>query len=274
MFNLFRHSFALQNGRVADSVGGHPSAQYANTMVMAYFSSDSELAIKAIIAFNVWMYAVHELDVALQACKRNDQTSQDEMLAALDITAALWIGAEQVEGDNKSGYMLYNLAEVAGKLFGQDRGETVVNTRFIDAMNMLQSRAREGSCTNNTTGYVEFRTIVRRTIGIMTIPLVQMLIHHLLRDGIYGQTAYGLYADSINPRLEACVRPAALSWMPSPQEVLGYYQTAYSCLQVTCSDIGSYRHGLYPACKDKDTPPKIMGYQATTSGVPVSQFGD
>lgn len=285
MFSFFRFSFAgLGNleGEEEGKFDGEPVAHYAHAIVMDLFAFGGEGVVEAIVAHNVWMYAVHELYEALRACKRDDQTSLDDALAALDIAYALWVGSDQVHGANEVGHMLYNLAEVAGRPFDQDRGEAVVNARFTDALNNLQKRALEGSCTSEA-GYVEFRTMVRKTIGIMTIPLVQMLIHHMMRDKSASRAhAVGLYSLSVAPRVEVCdpsaykdiVQLMALNEFDSStrSQAISAVQKSYSCLQVSCSDIGSYRDGQVPDCQDQNDPPNMVGYQATSAGVPVSSM--
>jgi hypothetical protein len=69
-----------------------------------------------------------EMYETLRAYDRNDADTQDDMYGFLDVAAALWVGTSQVKSDNQEGYMLYILAEIAKSLFGQDQGESLINT--------------------------------------------------------------------------------------------------------------------------------------------------
>ena len=289
MFSFFRHAFlelgTAVEGEQLGEFDGRPVAEYADTLVMDLLVLDQLNAdSEAILVLNVWMYVVHQLYEILRACKRNDQQSVADMNAALDIAAALWIGVGQLQGDNDSGNMLYNLAEVAGARFDQDRGETEVNRLVIDALNALKLGINFGTCSNDTTnGYIEFHIIIRQTIGRMTIPLVQILIHHIMQEPTTERSIFiQLYALSVAPRVEAC-NPTAYRDMltmfvrrnfdPSERTVaLALLQSIYTCLEVTCSEVGTYGAGVEASCRDgMESPPIYASYSSSHEEVlPVS----
>jgi hypothetical protein len=84
-----------------------------------------------------------------------------------------------------------------------------------------------------------------------------------------------LYALGIIPRVAACDPKSydeELSLdvlrdltMAKQQEAISAIQRGYSCLQVTCTDIGSYLGGALPACTDNETSIIRAGYEAITS---------
>ena len=288
MFSFFRHAFlelgADIEGEQLGEFDNRPVAEYADTLVLDLFALNiTNIESEAALILNVWMYVVHELYDVLRACKRNDQQSTSDMNVALDIAAALWIGTGQLQGDNDSGNMLYNLAEVAGVRFDQDRGETVANTLVIDALNALKLGINFGTCSNDANGYIEFRTIVRQTIGHMTVPLLQILIHHLMQEPSVERSNFiELYALSVAPRVEAC-NPTAYGDMLSMfvrsnfeanerNVALALLQSVYTCLEVTCSEVGTYRSGVDDTCTDgPQSPPIFAGYPTTFGNVvPVS----
>ena len=291
MFSFFRHAFlelgTAVEGEQLGEFRDRPVAEYADTLVMDLFALDQrDIESEAILILNVWMYIVHQLYEVMRTCKRkrNDRQSEADMNAALDIAAALWIGTGQLQGDNNSGNMLYNLAEVAGARFNQDQGgETVANTLVINSLNALKLGVDFRTCSNDANGYIEFRTIIRQTIGHMTMPLVQILIHHLSQGPSLERSNFiELYALSVAPRVEACNSTAygdmismfvRSNFEASERTVaLALLQSVYTCLEVTCLNVGTYQSGVDDTCTDgTQIPPSFAGYPTSFGNVvPVS----
>ena len=119
LYNLYRDAFdvlGVENENDEDGkFDGHPVEEYANTLVVDLFELNStRTETEGAIILNVWMAVAHELYSVLRGCRSNNK---DEMNGALDRATALWIGADQIRGDNLQGHLLYNLAELAGELF-------------------------------------------------------------------------------------------------------------------------------------------------------------
>lgn len=289
LFNLFRHAFLEigvdVEGEQLGEFDEQPVAEYANTLVIDLFKlNQTQIETEATLILNVWMYVAHQLYEVIRACKRNDATSTADMNRGLDIAAALWIGTGQERGDNGSGNMLYNLAENAGQRFDQDRGETEANTLFVDALDALRIGVNLGTCANSDEdGYVEFRTIVRKMFGYMTIPLLQNLIHHIAQEPSLLQKDFvELYTLAIAPRVEAC-NPSAYKEMLQlfvnqdfdvsvREDAIRLIHEVHPCFEVTCAQIGSYRSGEYAACSDEPTVPVFAAYPATTSNATPVRF--
>ena len=277
LYNIYRNAFfdlGVENEN--DQPGyfdGHPVEEYANTLVFDLFELDSSRTeTEAAIVLNVWMAAAHELHVVLQGCRSNNV---DNMNGALDRAAALWIGADQSRGDNIEGHLLYNLAEIAGELFGQDNGEALINTELLKEINSIQRNIQAGSCAQEG-GYVEMRDRIRRAISLMTVPLVQTMVHHIQNIQNEGSSDFvELYGLALLPRVAAC-DPAKyktmLQWtvfnsltVENKQNALDTLQSVYSCLDVTCADVGSYLNDAVPQCEDNvDLLPALAGYTPTT----------
>ena len=289
MYSFFRHAFlelgVNVEGEQLGEFDNRPVGEYADTLIMDLFKLNvTMIEAEAAIILNVWMRAVHELYEVLRACKRNDGNTEGDMHKSIDIVAALWIGTGQGYGDNESGNMLYNLAETAGVRFDQDRGETAANTIFMDELLALKLGNNFQTCKNDENGYEKLRPIVRKMIGQMTVPLIQTLIHHLMLEPSTDRSNYiELYALSIAPRVEACNPTAygdmlelfvrsnfALSRRPQAFELL---QGSYTCLEVTCAMVGSYRSGQVEACTESRDPPMLAGYPSNFFAVtPVSSW--
>ena len=266
MYAFFRHAFDVVGEKLeGDMPGifdGFPVEEYANTLVRDLFeSSKLEPIPEAIISLNVWMYIVHQLYDILRACQRNDNTSESDMMKALDVAAALWIGAGQEPRDNDTGNMLYNLAEKAAARFGQEEnGEAFANGKFIESMLDIKVSIDTKVCQfDSISASIQLRIIIRRMIGYMTIPLVQMLIHHVMEVATTKTSDFiELYALAIGARVKACM-PNAFSEMlelfvtkdftnSEETAAIELIQSVYPCLEITCKMVGAYRTGR--ACID------------------------
>ena len=277
LYNIFRHAFLVlgnhNEGETAGSFDGAPIDEYANTVVNDLFDLNIEnIETEAALVMNVWMVIVHELFNALSYCSADEKQAAEK---ALDRAVALWVGDGQQEGNNELGHMLYNLAEIAGERFGQDNGETQVNSKLMTEFVSMQSNISNGSCTSQQ-GYADMRNQVKRIVKLMTIPLIQTLIHHIMNVGNEGGSNFvELYALALIPRVAAC-DPAAYNKElhldvlrelgPSQADAaLSSIQEAYSCFDVTCQEIGSYMGGLVETCTDK-VDMDLVGYSSSRSG--------
>lgn len=280
LYNVYRDAFydlGIENEN--DSAGnfdGHPVEHYADTLVQDLFELNStRTETEGAIVLNVWMAVAHEMYTVLQSCSSNNV---DGMNGALDRATALWIGADQARGDNQEGHMMYNLAEIAGELFGQDDGETRVNNELMKLINSIQRNIKAGTCAQQG-GYLNMRQNILNATSLMTIPLVQILVHHIENVQNEGQSdMVELYALSLLPRVASC-DPAKfktmLQWMvfnsltvDNQESALEMLQSVYSCFDVTCADVGSYLGGRVPECSDaidsQTGPPALAGYTPST----------
>lgn len=287
MFNFFRHGF-LSLGEVTGGAGlglfdDKAVGEYANTLALDLIElGKSDLVADSALVMNVWMYVVHSLYDVSRACQRSDASSTSGMQIALDAAAALWIGVGQDEGDNASGNMLYNMAETAGSRFGQDVGETLINTLIIAEFDKIKLAIGTGTCAT-PEGYEDVRLIVRNLIGLMTVPLVQNVIHFIMEPAsTTNSDNVELYALSFAPRIEACMPDAfqnVLDMFVLTNAVEGLQeagvalvQSVYTCLEVTCDLVGNYRSGEVPVCSDPSDGESLMiaGYDLSIDAYPVS----
>jgi hypothetical protein len=289
MYSFFRHGF-LQIGKFVEGeqeglFDEHPANEYANTLVEDLFLSNKlEPVPEAIVALNVWMYIVHQLYDIARACKRSDGNSEDDMIKALDIAAALWIGTGQEANDNDTGNMFYNLAERAAAFFSQEEeGKSLVNKKMLELFLEFKHFIEIGDCNSNSRAYGDFRSLVRRGIGYMTIPLVQMLIHHIMEEANGKTSDYiEMYALSIGPRVEAC-DPSAYSRMLDlfvrddfkdfeEDVAIALIQSIFSCLEIDCKLVGDYKSGIVPQCNDEINVESVelAGYPLNFNVISVS----
>ena len=204
--------------------------------------------------------------------------SIDELLATLDKGIALWIGRLQVHGDNTRGTMLYNLAERAGANFVQDHGEVPVNRKLMEIWTSMKTSITDGICSSsqqdengNRNGYKVLYEQVSKITTQMNIPLIQNFIHYIT---IGAETKIiELYAIAIFPQITSCdetfvnyfydeLRNLALKPENDVnlQRAISIVRGMYSCLGVSCDDIGAHVGGA--RCVDDEVDPiaAIVGY--------------
>ena len=257
-YNVFRDGFLKLGNEIDGTFDGNPVEQYGDTLVNDLFSLNAEdIETEAAVVTTVWMSCVHQLFQVMIECQAQDVSKG---MTALDKAIALWVGADQKRGGNEQGHLLYELAESAGERFGQDDGVTIVNKQLIQRFNSIQSDFSQ-QCQGDQEGYRSIRATIRRMIGLMTVPLVQNLIHHSQTVRTSGQTSQyvKLYALSILPRLAICdafshdelLRLNVLIDL-YPDDVstsIEALQGVYHCLEISCEDVGSYLGGLVPECE-------------------------
>ena len=285
MYNIFRYAFLVlgsaNEGETEGLFDGASIDQYADTIVLDLVDLKvDDIETDAALVMNVWMVVIHQLFQVMTECSANSKAAG---LAALDKVAALWIGEGQEEGSNEIGNMLYSLTEIAGERFDQDDGETEVNTKIMDLLIEMKSDLSSDKCSVDS-GYLSMRKNVKRTIGLMTVPLVQNLIHHIenvQNEG--GSNFVELYALATIPRVAAC-DPATYDdelhldvlreLTPNiAQQAIDALQKSYSCLGVTCADVGSYLGGSVPECTDPDDV-TLAGYYTDRGGAREKSYLD
>lgn len=261
MYNFYRHAFLVMGNKGEGEALGNfdqkPVEEYANTLVDDLFDLNiAHIETEAALVTCLWMAIVHELYNVLRGCQ---EQVTDDMNAALDRAAAMWIGADQPMGANDQGNLLYNLAQRAALPFNQANGEATANKLLLDAMLVLQTDIKDGICSTGEGGYLRMRTTVNRIIDVMSIPLLQMLIHHIQNYSAAGAPEFTeLYALSIAPRVAVCnplTYQEFLDLMVYDDidedvvaDAISAVQWSLSCQRLTCDDIGSYESGEVPAC--------------------------
>jgi len=284
-FHMFRHAFLVlgnaEEGETEGRFDGAAIEQYGDTLVNDLFELDVEgIETEAAVVLNVWMAVINELFQVKIQCKANNMNMG---LAALDKAAAMWIGEGQDSGVNDSGNLLYSLAENAGERFDQDDGEAVVNSKIVDLFVEIQKDLRGGKC-GDLTGYLNVRGQIRRMVSLMTIPLIQNLIHHTMNANLqHGADWVELYALATIPRIAVCnpedydqtLHLDVLREM-TPEyanQALAALERSYSCFGITCADVGSYRGGERPQCDD-ESGVNLVGYSSTREDIREKSYLD
>jgi len=276
-YNIFRYSFEYIGDKKENEAKGNfddePIEQYGNTIVMDLFDlNEEDIETEAALVMNVWMTVVHHLQEAEQKCKASTGGNSLDGETDLDVAAAYYVGWGQVEGDNDSGHLLYNLAENAGARFGKDEGETAANKNVLDLMNQIKTEIiTKGTCPND---HLKFRSLVRQIVSQMTVPLVQNLIHYMSER---KTDKLELYALALTPQISSCDtagydflldKLVLNTYDPSSfADVIERLQGLYSCLGITCADVGAYQTDEVAQCNDAQVNGKteLAGYDLAGS---------
>jgi hypothetical protein len=264
LFVLYKYNFLELGKSQEDSDGsfdGFPAEEYANTVVRDLFMLDSaNVEVEGALVLNVMMSIWGSLYDALRACERNDDVTNDDMYGALDTAAALWVGTGQLKNDNQEGYMLYNLAEYAGALFGQDQGESLINTLVLESFDFIQKDVDNNRCAAGVDAYVVVREKVKITISFTNVVMVQMLLHYVENAVAAGSDFVELYVLAILPHIATCDEKLYVTLVDlavyqdvtaeTKDTIINTIQASFSCLGITCDDVGTYKGGVIPKCDD------------------------
>jgi len=279
-FNFFKYALL----RVGALSSNNDVSNYAGLIVQDIFlelgttlgdKSDDEMAAEAIVITHYWMRVVRHLYDAVSGCEAGNTT---KVTAALDLSVAAYVGLEQNIGDEKTGHVLYNLAEKMSVLFGtetQNNATSQVNHNimilFTEIQNLSQSCARSAS----TPSQLHF--MVNQIIHHMTVPLVQGLIYYMEQG---SEAEVELYALQITPLIATCgeakftdlqdllILSSTGYTREMKSQVLSILNSCFSCLGITCNDVGSFKNyscghtGLSTVSSDIK---KIVGFELSNN---------
>ena len=276
VFNTFLYALQDKTG----SFMGAKVSSYADSFVNKVFN-EGTVAKDAAVALNLWMVIVHKLYQAVRDCKSNMEDSNYDAggVLSLDEAVAFWIGESQMTGDPYSGHLLYALAEDMGARFNQDEsGQSEVNKKVLTLFNEAKDQITfSNACTVTSNTSEKLKHIVDSMVSVMVIPLMQSLIHFMFKN---DRSRVQLYATAVVPLIAGCnsVTYSQLQNLLIENEfkastfdqVMYLLQDSYSCLGITCDDVGLYAGGELPLCSDPEVLRPIFGYIPTTDVREVS----
>lgn len=297
LYSFYVDAFVDIGGAYERNVHGtfdqNPAEEYAHSLVNDLLQVEGDgkypdgIEVESVLVTGLWMRVYHHLYDILRTCGTNNPDSRD-MLDNLDKAAALWIGNKQVYGSNTAGVMLYNLAERSSADFGQDRRESRVNSDFLSVLDLIRTTITGDECSNfsdtndfgDNVGYVKMHQLLSDAVRRMNTLLVQRLIHFLSTDISVKFTQ--LYTLALVPQIRACSTVDYEYFMKkvvfntsykhsSFEKSLARLQNMYSCLGVTCADIGSYSGSRAPRCSGNKVEP-VLSLAGYAPGEDVRRF--
>jgi hypothetical protein len=286
LFNIFLYAQKIDNESSIASTKNRPlilndvdgSRVFADNFVQKAFLATSEssrsLAAEASVALNVWMYLSHMLYTTLDSCGGGAFSGTDGV-HAIDEAAALWIGNDQIAGDDQ-GYLLYALAEEMGKHFNIGKtGQAKANTVMLKLLNEARDElSAPNACSDTSSTFTRLHDIVNNIMSQMIIPLVQGLIHNIQMN---DKDRVELYAQAFVPLVASC-SPKTFDFLNESlirakyivvesDVIIKRIRSTFQCLGIKCEDVGFHYSeemaggSKRPTCMDSAAKQSLAGYR-------------
>ena len=282
-FTIYKHVFEIRGEKLGDKEGefmGRPSQRFADTIVSDLLSRPGvglNVIKEAILGYHMWIATSFELNQVWSECMVNNNSTR--ALAALDRVATFWFG------DGENGVSLSQLTDsISRTAFGQIGEEVWANLQIINSLDSLKKfLAREPGCMGGSQGGSSpFRVGVNRLQSLMSIPLVQKLVHSTLLTNA-DENLVQVYMDILYPQVMACDPEIAdsilvdrASSMTNEQKAAWakHVLKALGCLRLDCEEIGVYTQGsLLPGCTEQSQV-SLAGYESSSVDAKYFSFID
>jgi hypothetical protein len=200
---------------------------------------------------NIWLYVIRQMELAIEDC---DGGARDAH--AWDAAVALYTGSLEGEDGLGNGKLLYNLADTECNMFktcGENGGEIHRHAKVNDDIFKQFQLGKEELMKGNCESARRAKQQIERT---MAIPLVQGTLRFAyLSDRVQGDdnelnAAKGAtFAAAVLPLVHHCSQSSAstiydimrvggdLTDYPVVRKAL---QQVYSCMGITCEDVGGF----------------------------------
>ena len=242
-----------------------------------------ELIEKFIMHLNVWMYAYRMLNAAYGQCTPNCIACNDGAVRTWDGAVAFYTGSLEGErGGLERGVFPHNQADkrcsnfkTCGPEGDSASGTAKANHEMFRLMSSGQSNLLMGACE-------ELPPIISQIVSQMTIPFIQGTLRYAeissrtgaqAPENLDKAQAEGVaFAALAAPRIAACpnggAEDAEIIWsnmaygasVPDYVAVKQAFERHYSCLNITCKDIGGmWKNGAYLANSDPCVDPDPKG---------------
>merc|ERR1712215_203162 len=209
--------------------------------------------------WSIWMYAIWEMEDAIDDCNDNcvpseAETCNDAPVHAWDEAWAFYTGSREGKYGSDEGILLYRLAEDMCQEFDTcSAGKSIVNKVLIEYFIDGKAQIDAGNC-NAAKAY---RTNITTA---MSIPLIQSTLKNAydISQGTPSSKDLAMaaaFAGSIVPQIANCSAADAQTVMNNMwidrtstdfSSVKQAIENNYACLGVTCADIGGFSGS--PAC--------------------------
>lgn len=243
-----------------------------------------EAIVKSIQYETVWMYVIRELTDAVDDCLAKNASRNDAGVLAWDEAWAFYAGSFEGTTGGSSGQLGYALAQKRCAHFAtcDSYGKSIVNKRMLGLFSQGQALLSVGDCSGAAA-------VIDQIVPTMTIPLIQALIRYTHRGStawLGSSTSYAkertegwIFARAVlpqihhcNPKAAAVVRKAmylkSTPYGKQNGDVIGALQSVYSCLGVSCQQIGTYKEDngqlIMPACKSFDSSENLQNTNAAS----------
>ena len=203
----------------------------------------------------VAMYVIRELEDALDDCERGCDTAacNDDAVHALDEAVAFYTGSlEGIDGSG-SGKLLHALADKRCPQFNtcNSAGTSKINDDIFDEFKRMKTNliAQVPACD-------AARVNKERIVNLLFVPMIQGTIRYAYllgtgpdADNDEDNAEGAVFAASVLPMIHSCSSNAATiiydnmrvgASRPTLDDVKSAFESTYSCLKITCDDVGGY----------------------------------
>lgn len=282
--------YGLAGGRAYMDKTRNPEYEFFDSNYVEQLFSDGKChdAVNAVQAMVLWMHVNHEVWDAFRKCSikadpeyDNDAAGIGDMRAEADQILAYWIGSLQQENGpgGTDGHSLYSKTNHVGAFFGTDSigGAAAANRDIMDIYEGMSGLLSQDDACSEVSKTVE--GMWHLTLGLLKylmVPQIQSLIRAMVEE---DYDSIGIHSRIVVPQLSQCrhsdykyLKDTFLDQQYDPaklHQTVKVLQGSYSCLGITCRDIGSPRYAGDSSleCYD-DFTPIMAGYPAST---PVSE---
>jgi hypothetical protein len=197
----------------------------------------------------IFMYVIREFEDAIDDCKLNCISCNDDPVHAWDEGVAFYSGSLEGEDGVPTGKLLHELADKRCADFNtcvdEDNSRSHINNELLNLFNVGQGQLQAGLCT-------EARRTKEKIADLMYIPLIQGTLRYAYKVGKQSggekEKAEGaVFAASVLPRIHAASESAAETIYNNMRvgasgtdfmAVKKAFQSVYKELNIKCSDVG------------------------------------
>jgi hypothetical protein len=247
--------YGLSGGKPEDSANYELFAsQYIDKL---FDEGKCGTAVLASLELITWMHVSYVNWDILRSCSIAADPEFDNLAAGVDNLpgkadqiVAYWIGSIQRGSDSTGGYSLYSKANIVGDLFGTTIiSGSRVNKNILDDYEIISGiLSQENACVSDYTKLRTSEALWPALVDIsrqMLVPQIQQLIYAMLEENLDD---IGVHARIVIPQLSQCryssynfLKGVLLDNLYDPSKfhkTLKALQSSYSCLGLSCQDIG------------------------------------
>jgi hypothetical protein len=203
-----------------------------------------EISKKSSNYMGVWMWIIGKMETAVAAC------SSGTPLPDWDEALAYYSGSLEGRDGSGSGKFIYHLADKRAENYETrfSNGTSNVNVEIIQQFRNGKDALTDADCT-------AAQAALDRIVTLMSIPLVQGALRYAYKVGVLSggskERAEGdVFSAAILPRIDNCDTSAATTISNNQgynaatpmgdgfAAVKEAYESVYTCLGITCADIG------------------------------------
>jgi hypothetical protein len=231
------------------------------------YVSSTELIKKSTVYMSVAMYIIRELEDAIDHCEAKDEEPDEN---SIDEGVAFYTGSLEgtAVGGSADGVLMHALADkrcinfkTCGEKGDMSTGTAKVNLEIFRLFNQMKESAVGGDCA-------KARTEKEKIVNQLFVPLIQGTLRYAqirsTDEADAEDEAEGVaFALSVLPMVHACKDSAATTIYENMKPgstnvdykaVKSSFESVYSCLQITCADVGGVVDEATGAYKKDSTP--------------------